>query len=151
MVDVQIVNSVPVHTRQLTKTLRDNDKLEAIRAGLDVNKAVWDSYHPALYRKTALIDGRVAAMWGVRGTPLGITGVPYLITGTEVQKVSPLRFAKIYIQEVQHMKKLFPVLENYVDAGYTGAVRMLLLAGFTLKGPVLLNDHLFFKFTMGNV
>jgi hypothetical protein len=146
--NVEIIDSVVAHTRQLSKTLREADKLEAIRVGLDPDKAVFYSYRRGVYRKTALIGGRVAAMWGVSGTPLSLIGMPYLITGTEVQKIPSIRFAKIYIKEVQKMNRIFPVLQNYVDASYKGAVRLLQIAGFKLEGPIVLNNFEFYRFTM---
>lgn len=145
---VQIVNSTAKHSRQLGQTLRAADKKEAERLGLDPTKAVFHAYHGAVYRKTALVNGEVAAMWGVVGTPLGTLGRPYLITGEAVEKISPYKFARIYMNEVQQMKKLFPVLENYVDASYTGAVRMLKLAGFQLGRLFNLGNSQFYVFTM---
>lgn len=147
---VLIVDSEEHHAEELTKSLRENDKLEAVRIGLDPETAVLHSYNYGLYRKTGLITGKVAAMWGVMGTPIGIIGCPYLITGSEVYRISPIRFAKIYMKELKIMKSLFPVLENYVDASYIGAVRMLSLAGFKLEGPVMLNNNSFYKFTTDN-
>lgn len=148
--DVEILDSVESHCEELIKTLRLDDKLEAIRIGLDPDTAILYSWSRGLYRKTGLINGKVAAIWGVMGTPMSFIGCPYLITGTEVTKISPIRFAKIYTKEVKQMKRLFPVLENYVDASYTGAVRMLRLAGFKLEGPVIVNNNDFYKFTMSN-
>lgn len=119
--------------------------------GLNPDTALYHTYRNALYRKTALLNGEVAAMWGVCGTPLSISGVPYLLTSPLVETVSPIVFSRLYIKEVQEMKKLFPVLENYVDAEYTCAVKMLLLAGFKLEGPITLNNSLFYKFSIGMV
>jgi hypothetical protein len=87
-------------------------------------------------------------MWGICGVHIGLIGHPYLITGYKALSVSPVRFAKIYIQEVQVMKRMFPVLENYVDAEYTGACRLLEIAGFTLEGPMMLNNNQFYRFSM---
>lgn len=148
MVKIEIVDSTPKHTRELGKTLREEDKKEAERLGLDPAKAVFYAYRQASYRKTALIDNKVAAVWGVAGTPLGFTGRPYLITGTEVDKISPIKFARIYLEEVKKMRKLFPILENYVDASYLGAVRMLRIAGFKFNRTLSLGENKFYIFTM---
>lgn len=145
--EVEILDSVESHCEELIKTLRLDDKLEAIRIGLDPDTAILYSWSRGLYRKTGLINGKVAAMWGVIGTPMSITGIPYLITGTEVTKISPICFAKIYTKEVKQMKKLFPILESYVDANYHGAVRLLKITGFTLSKPIEINGFLFRKFS----
>lgn len=148
---VEIIPSVAAHCRLLDQTIRPEDLEEAIRLGLDPKKSTFYAYRRAVYRKTALVNGKVAAMWGVIGTPLGNHGVPYLITGTEALKVSPMKFAKIYISELKTMNHLFPILQNYVDAQYKPAVRLLKIAGFTLEGPVMLNNFPFYKFTLGQV
>lgn len=145
---LEIVPSIALHARELSLDLRERDILEAERMGLDPRKAVFQAYRKGLYRRTALIDDEVAAMWGVAGDALGEIGTPYLITGHKVKRVSPLRFSRIYRNEVQVMKELFPKLENYVDATYTGAVRMLSLSGFKLGEPEMHNGNLFRRFTM---
>lgn len=97
------------------------------------------------------MDGNVAAMWGLGGTIVGQVGQPYLITGVECEKVSPFAFARVYKQEVELMKTMFPTLENYVDSRYKGAVRMLKIAGFQLsEEPVQVKPTgaLFYKFRM---
>lgn len=139
------------HAKDLSETLRENDKQEAIRTGQDPKKAVFFAYRHSLLKRTGLVDGRVAAMWGVGGSFLGI-GQPYLITGTEVENVSSFSFARVYKNEVEIMKSLFPVLENYVDSRYEGAIRMLKIAGFTLTGPYPMYPHgdLFLKFRLEN-
>ena len=148
---ILVVDSTAAHARELSKSLREKDKLEAFRIGLDPNKAVFQAYKRAVYRKTALVDGKVAAMWGVVGTLLSMQGMPYFLTGTEADKVSPIQFTRLYIKESKEMNKLFPILQNLVDASYTGAVRLLEIAGFKLEGPITLNDSEFYKFTMSNV
>jgi hypothetical protein len=86
-------------------------------------------------------------MWGLYGTPLGMVGIPYLITGTACDSVNPVKFAKIYIKELKEMKSLFPVLENYVHAEHNKAVSMLELARFKLSEPVIINNEVFYRFT----
>jgi hypothetical protein len=145
-----IVTSTLDHVKELSDTMREADKNELSKLGMQPHKALFYSFKFSLLRKTALIDDKVAAMWGVYGVPTGMTGQPYLLTSPLAESVSPLKFAKIYINEVNQMKKLFPVLQNYVDASYTGAIRMLRIAGFDLE-PVTLNNHEFYKFSLSEV
>lgn len=133
--EVSIVDAIGPHTVSLKDNLRVQDAQEILRFGITVQHALWYSYKHSLIRKTALIDGTVAAMWGCHGTFMGTTGMPWLLTAPEVKKVSPLRFCRIYRNEVEKMLKIFPVLSNYVDATYGAAVRMLENAGFTLFEP----------------
>lgn len=129
---VAIVPTVPWHINALKENLRAEDAAEILSFGVTVQKALWYSYKYSLVRKTALIDGEVAACWGCGGVFMGSTGQPWLITTPEVRKVSPLKFCRIYQQEVLVMLKLFPRLEHYVDLEYSSAVRLLKNTGFTV-------------------
>lgn len=132
---IEIVESTLTHVRELRKSLREGDKQEVLAIGSNPDKAVYYSYKNSVYRRTALVNGKVAAMWGVGGTPLGNLGRPYLLTSTVSEEVSPLAFARVYISEVRKMQRLFPILENFVDAYYHGAIRMLRISGFTVDKP----------------
>lgn len=144
---VDIVQSDLSHVRELSKSLRDGDQIEAISLGLAPHKALYYSYKQGLYRRTGLVDGKVAAMWGVAGTLLGLVGQPYLATGREVEKISPIRFARIYKKQTHIINQIFPILENYVDASYLGAVGMLRLAGFELSEPIQMLNGTFCRFS----
>ena len=135
--------------KEIVKVLRKEDQQEADALGVNPEKALFGLYRYAVLRKTAFVDNQIAALWGVVGTPLGIVGRPYLITGQAVELVSPLTFARIYRKEVVKMQELFPVLEQYVDASYTGSVKMIQLAGFSLNGEINTgpNKTMFYKFT----
>lgn len=150
MPSVEIIPSEASHVAKLVISMRDGDAREVTVLGLDPRKMLWNSYRRGLMRKTAFIDGKIAAMWGVAGAPLGEVAQPYLATANTVNLISPIAFARIYRREVAGMKKVFPVLENYVDATYYGAVRMLELAGFRIGDVVPMgpNNALFRKFEL---
>lgn len=147
---VEIVDSTAQHARLLAQNLREKDKQEAIALGLDPVKALFNQYRIACYRKTALIDGKVVAMWGLCGTLLATKGQPYLVTSTDIEKISSFRFFRVYVQEVQNMVRLFPQLSNYVDASYHEAIRVLKLAGFQVSKPFCYgpDDKLFREFSL---
>lgn len=147
---VTLCTSTLEHVKDLYNNFRLKDQLECQRLGFQFDKALFYSFKHALIRRTALIDGRVAAMWGVVGTPLGLCGQPFLLTSPEVYKVSSFQFVKIYKKEVSAMLKIFPILENYVDAQYPEAVRLLEMTGFTIDRDnphVTKNGDMFLKFT----
>ena len=135
MAEIEIVPATAAHARALGCGLRPADRREIVICGLDPERTVTLSFEHSVLRRTALVGGRVAAMWGVTGTPLGIVGCPWLLTGLPALEVSPIRFARLYKAQVADMLRLFPLLENYVDASYAGAIRMLELAGFRLDDP----------------
>lgn len=130
--ELNIVNTCPEHISALKKNLRVEDANEIMRFGISIKHALWYSYKQSIVRKTALINGSVAACWGVSGVFMGNVGRPWLMTTPEVNKVSALKFARVYQQEVYDMLNLFPKLENYVDAEYSSAIRLLDIVGFEI-------------------
>lgn len=134
---------------ELKDDLREGEQKEIMAYGVSPQEGLVDSFRVSIMRRTALVDGKVAAMWGIRGTLLGEVGNPFLLTGHEALKVSPLVFTRVYINQLQDMKDLYPILENYVDASYDGAVKLLKLAGFKLE-EVMIKTNLFYKFSMVN-
>lgn len=145
---INIVPSVKEHGHYILKTLRPEDRKEIEDAGNTPERAISLTLRCAIYSKTALVDGNPAAIWGIAGNVLSDTGVPFLLTGTEVYKVSPLVFSRIYLRELSEMQKYFPRLENYVDSTYTGAVKMLKIAGFSLDEPFNAGSGSYQKFHM---
>lgn len=146
--EVSIIPATLSHVRELGETMRKADRREIEIYGISHHKGLWRTFKQGMRNKTALIDGEVAAMWGVCGTYLGDTGVPWLLTSEAVHKVSPLRFAREYQREVYEMMQYFDRLENYVDADYEGAIRLLSIVGFTIGDPEKLGNGMYRKFTM---
>jgi hypothetical protein len=136
MPHIEIIDSLPEHVSQLCHSMRENDAREATCLGLLPHHELWRSYRKSILRRTVFIDGEIAAMWGVVGTPLGIRGCPWFITGRPCDKVSPVLFALAYRQELRVARRLFPLLVNYVHAEYNGSVRLLALMGFKLGPPI---------------
>lgn len=128
--------------------MRAPDRMEITRLRFTNGvEALEYAFRHAIIRKTALVDDKIAAMWGVCGAPLSVIGQPYLLTTYEVEK-APLTFVKTFRKETQEMLTYFPVLENYVDATYTRAVKLLQLAGYTVEPaePLFGSGAMFRKF-----
>lgn len=145
---ISVTPTIPVHIRQMNESMRDEDAQEAIKLGFLPNRLLWRSYKASVISRTGFIDGRIAAIWGCAGTCLGNSGQPWLVTSKEVKKISPLKFTRIYQEEVYNMLNLFPVLENYVDSQYTSAVRLLDMIGFSIGEPEIIGTGEFCKFSM---
>ena len=145
---ISIVPTTLRHIEELGRTMREQDAHEAISLGYNPADLLLISYQSSLMRKTALVNGSVAACWGVCGMPIGFVGRPWLVTSDEVYKESPFAYAMIYKDEVRRMAEVFPVLENYVETSYTQSVRLLKLIGFTMEDPIPLgvNGEQFTKF-----
>lgn len=147
--EVKIVQTTAAHIREIGEKLRHDDLNEIVALGYP-HKILWRSYKRSFMTKTAFVNGRIAAVWGIGGTPLGGIGNPWLLTTDEVNKISPLAFTRIYQQEVIKMINIFPRLANYVDASYNKAIRLLDIIGFALgePEPIGKNGEMFIKFEM---
>jgi hypothetical protein len=134
MANYTIIESEPHHFRMLVERLRDEDKAEIEAAGLSANKALWKSYRSAMLRRTAFVDGEIAAMWGVSGTLMSNVGHPWLLTTPACEKV-PFAYVREGKKHASEMLQLHPILSNFVDASYERAIRFLKLAGFDVGKP----------------
>lgn len=133
--EIKIVPTTSEHLRVLAETLRPEDRQEILAFGITPERALWRCYRSSLFSKTGLIDGEVAAIWGVNGAFLGDIGAPWLLTSPAVKKISPLKFCRIYQKEALYMLELFTELSSIVDANYSAAIRLLEVIGFNLKEP----------------
>jgi hypothetical protein len=133
----------------LAKNLRDGDRLEVASLGLTPRIGIRKSFSNALYRKTALIGGEIAAMWGLGGTAFGHTGHPWLMTAPIIETL-PVSFLREARWELGRMLATHRCLTGWVAADYTMACRFLYVLGFEL-GDVELIGPLkarFRRFTM---
>jgi GNAT superfamily N-acetyltransferase len=129
--NIVIRDSISSDVRNLSNNIRETDLREALGLGEESHKLLFRLYRHAVYRKTAEVDGKIAAMWGVNGTLFGTTGIPYFVTGKDIEEVVSIKVARIYLQEVKVIQGMFPHLEHYVDVTHTKALKLLKLAGFT--------------------
>jgi len=150
MTNIRIINSTIKDVYVLADNLREEDRREIEADGKNIYRAIRDSYRNSNICKSVFVGEELAAMFGVGGVLLSDKGAIWLLTTNVVQKVSPLKFARIYQEQVLEMLKYFSKLENYVDASYTSSIRLLELIGFTVHAPEPLGEHgnLFCKYTM---
>ena len=132
---VQIIPATEAHAEALSRTLRDADAREIVAMGAVPADTVMAAWRGSLIANAALVDGDVAAIWGVFPTDEPDMGQPWLLTAPAIENLSALCFARFYREEAKSMLKLRPRLENFVDVSYDAAVRMIALAGFRLDDP----------------
>lgn len=130
--EITIIPTTRDHIYELIETIRDDDRKEIEAMGITCAKGLWVSYKASFRTRTALIDGKVAAVWGVGGDLLSDTARPWLLTSYEVLKISPIAFARIYRSEVRGLLSLYSHLVNWVWADHASAIRMLEICGFKI-------------------
>lgn len=146
--NVEVVQSTPEHLVELTKRIRHKDAQESLKLGFEPLVAITQCFKYAVLRKTVLINGEVAAVFGVTGSFFAEQNTLYLITSEVVNQVSPLTFVKIYLQELEKMISTFNKLVCYVDVDYKEAVRLLELVGFEREQTLNLNGHEFYLYSL---
>lgn len=149
---VHIVPSQVDHVYALVANLRDADRLEMTGLDLDPRAVIRTSYRNGIMRRTAFVDGKIAAMWGLGGVMLSDEGSPWLMTTPMVERV-PVSFLRVARAQVAEMLSRRQRLSNVVQASYTGACRLLEHLGFTLSDPEPLGPHAvpFRRFTMTRI
>lgn len=133
---IEFVQPTEAHVAELAAHMRQADRDELRAAGLtDCRKSLNDSLAVSSHMATILIDGRVAAIFGlVPLSLLGGTAAPWLL-GTDlvvVHRRALMRRAPPYIAQ---MLRIYPHLFNWVYMGNGLAVRWLRRAGFDLHPP----------------
>lgn len=133
----------------LARTLREQDRIEVTDLGLTPAIALRACYRNAIIRRTAIVDGEIAAMWGMGGVMLSDIGHPWMLTAPPVEKV-PIGFFKEAQRGCVEMLRLKRRLEGHVAANYTQACRFLDALGFALGTAEPHGPHgaLFRTFTM---
>lgn len=150
-----IRDSIIADVYQLARTLREADLQECLGYGIEPAKGLRQAYYQAFVRRTALIDGVVAAMWGIRGDPrngnygsaLGHTAYAYLLTAPIIEKL-PLAFFRETRREVRAMLDTHCRIESECAVSYLQAQRFLHMVGFEFDETVDLPGGKFIRFHM---
>src|SRR5208282_4793307 len=133
----QIVPAQIKHVYELARTMREADRKEIYGLGLGVKKALYRAFRNSILCRVALVDAKVAAMWGLAVglrdgvSPLSDLGVPWLHTSAAVEAL-PVAFVREAKAELAAMKVLRSRLESFVAADYVQAVKFLRILGFTV-------------------
>ena len=133
--EIQIVPAEYKHLLALAPVMRTADRCEVMAAGMTPLKALFRSWRPSMIANAGFVDGEIAAVWGMIGSPLGRVGNPWLLTSAAVEKV-PRAFLEIGREEVRRMLSLCPMLVGLVDPSYWKAVRFLAFLGYSFGEPV---------------
>lgn len=119
---------------RLAADLRAGDAAEITGLDLDPVAVIRGSYRSAIWRRTAVVDGRIAAMWGLGGALLDDEGAPWLLTTPAAERV-PVTFVRLARANVAEMLRDRRRLSNVVASSYRQACRLLEVLGFTLDAP----------------
>lgn len=133
---MDIIEATLNHVQILGSTMNKEDREEIEALGLKAYRSLWRSWKNSIVRKTLIVDGEIGAIWGCSGSIMGMVGQPWLVTAPIIKDMNPHLFARMYRQEARELLQIWPVLQNYVDNSYRGAVKMLRLSGFSFDEPI---------------
>lgn len=136
MGEIHIEYSKPWHVRELAETMHQHTAEMPVRLGITPKKALWRSYRKSLWCRTAFINGKIVAMWGIAGELFASVGKPWLILAPAADE-HPFRVAFIYRQELKKMQEMFPILEDYVEETNEPAIRLMKLMGFKIDDEAI--------------
>lgn len=130
----QIIEARHQDVWKLARRLREEDRAAAAAAGFAPRDLLYRMWRDSPYRRAALIDGQVAALWGCYAPLLCATGEAWLKTAPEVERL-PLAFVKEARRELVAMLENRVELQTAVDARSERAIRFVRILGFELDPP----------------
>ncbi len=152
---IQIVMATHDHARVLAPRLRPEDKEESrwIACSETPLGSLFRSLDGSRYRRAAIVNGRVMAMWGVHEleSPYGNSYV-WMVAAVGIDRyaLSMLRHARLSMIQ---MRRLYPRLYTFVSASRPQAIRFARALGLEIGDrPYLANpsgDQLYIAETQG--
>lgn len=125
------------HVYDLARNLREEDRAEL--GDMDPRAAVRKCWRMSVIRRTALVDGEVAAMWGMAGPILASVGEIWLLTTPAIER-APVAFIRGAKSEIERMLAVRDKLTGVVCPTYRRATRFLEVLGFTIGQGVARAD-----------
>ena len=130
----QIVTARLEHVRAIVRTMRPMDRAEIEGMGLCVRHTLHHLWRNSSLRKAALVEGEVAAVWGLEGPMLDDVGMPWAFTAPAVERAR-LAFYRETRAEIEAMLHVKRRLQTYVLADYARAIRFFGRFGFQFCEP----------------
>lgn len=129
---VRVVEAMPEHIPIMATKLRETDLAALKAAGISAVQALELCYQRSVMRKTAFLDGEVAAMWGCRGVMLGGTGDAWLFASEGISRVPRLALRMAH-REMAAFRSVFGRMTGYVFASDPRACRFIEKLGGTIQ------------------
>lgn len=127
MVEYAVVEAKPWHCGRMSRILRAEHKRAV--AATNIHKEMSSVFGQSYLRRSALVDGRPVAMWGVIGTLVSAEGYVWLALSDEAARypVAVLREAKRQLAAIMQTKR---ELATTIDVDDSAARRFAVFFGF---------------------
>ena len=117
------------HVRPMARQLRAAACITLQGFGLNAREALRRAYVASSYCRTAVADGKPIAMWGVKNTVLGDTGIVWLVLSEAVTRM-PVAVVKEARAELAKMMERLSEIAITVLPDDIAAIRFAVALGF---------------------
>jgi hypothetical protein len=132
---LEVRDAIAEDCAALAKTMRPEDMAEVLASGgFTPLRALVASRKASADTRVLLVDGEVAAMWGVVPLPMDGAGAVWLLTGTAVDR-APTAFLRKCREELGRIRATWALLVNFIDARHAKALRWARWLGFEVGSP----------------
>ncbi len=137
LLPIQFIPATAAHAEELALTIRPEDLAEVFASGFtDAQDALLKSIERSNFSFAAMVDGKVAALFGLARFPhVETAGVIWFVTGSLFLK-NVRHFMRVGHAVMAQMLAHTGLLMNHIDARYEKAVRWARWLGFEVKEPV---------------
>lgn len=126
---VEIVEAKLWHCGAIARSLRVEHAGMLIRMGVPIHRELRDYFDRSYYRRSALVDGHLVAVWGCEGSLISSSGLLWLAMSQYAVKfpIAVLRYAK---REIAHLAKTKTELGTTLLPDDEAAHRLAVFLGF---------------------
>jgi len=126
---LEIIDARPYHCGQIARMMRVEHHAALLRMNVPIHKEFRRMFDGSYYRKAALVDGKLAAVWGVESTPINSDGIVWLALAQHAVKHTSmiLRQAKRELEALAQTKRH---LTTTLIPGDETAMRFAVALGF---------------------
>lgn len=126
---LEVIDAKAFHCGAIIRTMRVDHQRALMAMGVPMHREFRSMFDASYYRKAAFIDGKLAAVWGVEGTPMCTEGRIWLVLGQHTMKhpVTVMREARKQLEEIATTKTR---LVTTVIGDDEASVRLAVALGF---------------------
>ena len=148
----QVVPTTRTHLRALALAMRIEDRAEIETQGLVVRHALNEALNSSVFCRTALVDGDVAVVGGVRGDLLSDDVGAWLLTTPAIER-APLWFFRETGRQLAEVMLNRRRIFTHVMASYSRSIRFFALHGFEVTNQFAMgpNGTLYYEMSLYRV
>jgi hypothetical protein len=129
MKNYEVVTASIRHVKPLSASLRGAHCANLLAFNIEPRRALHDAFLASPFCRTALIEGRPVAMWGVKSDLISPTGFAWLVISNEITGLS-LSIIKETKKQLAEMMKTYHELAITVLPDDFAALRFAVFLGF---------------------